>query len=120
MLQRTSYDSVTIISIDRAELLSRLREIARRIREEHPEVVDLRVFGSIARGDQVGTSDVDVLILLEGEDEMDPVERIRTFYPYFDLPIDVDLLIYTREELARRRARGDGSVERVWHESRAL
>jgi predicted nucleotidyltransferase len=73
-----------------------LREIVKQLYADYPEVVDVRVFGSIARGDQVGTSDVDVL------------------------PVGVDVLVYTREQLSRRLQAGDAFVERIWQESLAL
>jgi len=120
MLRQRSSGSVKIIFIDRDELLSRLREIARRLYVERPDVIDVRVFGSIARGDQVGTSDVDVLILLRDSELEDPVERIRSFYPYFDLPVGVDVLVYTQDQLSRRLEVGDPFVARMWRESLAL
>jgi predicted nucleotidyltransferase len=120
MLQQRSFDSVEIISINRNEVLEALRRVARRIRAQHPEIVDVRVFGSIARGDQVGTSDVDVLIVLEDGEPGDPIEQIRRFYPYFDLPVGVDLLVMTRERWTRRLQDGDAFAERVSRESVAL
>jgi predicted nucleotidyltransferase len=120
MLQQRSFDSVKIISIDRDKLLARLREIAERICVERPEVTEVRVFGSIARGDHVGTSDVDVLILLEDANAGDVVEQARSFYPYFDLPVGVDMLVFTREQLADRLRSGDAFVERMWRESQRV
>lgn len=120
MLRQRSSGSVKIISIDRHELLSRLREIVKQLYADHPEVVEVRVFGSIARGDQVGTSDVDVLIVVDSSDLGDPLERTRSFYSYFDLPVGVDVLVYTRDQLSRRLQAGDAFVERIWQESLAL
>jgi predicted nucleotidyltransferase len=120
MLRQRSSGSVSIISIDRARLLRRLRAIAERIRSEHPEVAEVRVFGSIARGDHVGTSDVDVLIVLREGELGDPIERIRSFYPYFELPMGVDLLALTRDQLRRRLEMGDAFAERMGQESKAL
>jgi predicted nucleotidyltransferase len=120
MLQHRSFDSVEIISLDRDKVLDALRRVARRIRAQHPEVVDVRVFGSLARGDQVGTSDVDILIVLEDGELEDPIERIQRFYPYFDLPVGVDLLVMTREPWAQRLQDGDVFAERVSREGVAL
>ena len=120
MRQQRSSGSVQIISINRDELLARLSAIAARICAEHPEVQSVRVFGSIARGDQVGTSDVDVLIVLLGTEQKDTLEQIRRFYPYFDLPIDVDVLVYTEDDIARRLQAGDPFMVRAWEESRPL
>jgi predicted nucleotidyltransferase len=120
MLRQRSSGSVKIISIDRDELLSRLRQIAGQIRAEHPEVVEVRVFGSIARGDQVGTSDVDVLIVLRDGELEDPMGHIRSFYPYFDLPIGVDVLVQTEGQLEHRLEAGDPFVEQMWRQSLVL
>lgn len=120
MLRQTLSGSVKIISLERNKLLSRLRAIAGQVCAERPEVADVRVFGSIARGDHVGTSDVDVLILLYDSEREDPIEQVRSFYPYFDLPVGVDLLVYTKERLARRLHIGDTFVERMWQESQSL
>jgi predicted nucleotidyltransferase len=120
MLRQKSSNSVKTISIDRDELLTRLRDIARRIYADRPEVAEVRVFGSIARGDQVGTSDVDVLIVLRNCLMENEIEQVRSFYPYFDLPIGVDLLIHTRDRLVRRLQAGDVFVKRMWQESLVL
>jgi predicted nucleotidyltransferase len=120
MLQRRSFDSVEIISIDRNKVLDALRRVARQICTQHPEVAEVRVFGSIARGDCVGTSDVDVLIVLRDGGQQDPIEQIQTFYPYFDLPVGVDLLVLTQDGLARRLQAGDAFAQRMRQESRVL
>jgi len=106
--------------LDRDELWARLRAIARRIKRDHNNVLDVRVFGSIARGDHVGTSDVDVLVVLadapEHEDLPAKIERSRLFYPYFDLPIGVDLLVYTSAEIEQ----GSPFLARIYTESVSL
>ena len=99
-----SSDSVRIISLNRDALLSRLREIAARIRRERHEVEEIRAFGSLARGDATGVSDVDVLILLRHSFESDILQRIRAFLPYFDLDRGVDLFVYTRAEFEHQLA----------------
>jgi len=115
MLHETYCDSVRIISLDRNELLAELSRIAGQIRAAHPEVADLRIFGSLARGDQTGTSDVDILIVLR-EPFGDPVEQARRFYSYFDLPVGVDLLVLDGDQVLRRQKAGDPFIRRVWQE----
>lgn len=117
MLRTRSSASVKIISIDRDELLTKLRAIAARLLAEHPEVSAVRLFGSLARGDQVGTSDADVLIVLRGEAQGDPLELVRRFQPHFDLPIGVDLLVLSEEQIARRLRAKDPFIARIWRES---
>ncbi len=113
----TSSDSVKIISLDREKLLVELRRIAVELRAAHPEVAEVRLFGSLARGDHTGTSDVDVLIVLQWTDKTDPFQRILTFLPYFTLDRGADLLVYTQSELERRLAANDRFLRRVWSES---
>jgi len=112
-----SSSSVKIISLDRDRLLADLRRIARKIYAEHPEVAEVRLFGSLARGDHTGTSDVDVVILLHHTMESDPVQRIRNFLPYFDLGRACDLLVYTLDELQERLSANNPSMQRIWSES---
>ncbi len=122
MLRQKSSDSVKLISLNQNEVLAALMDIAERIRKDHPDVSSIRVFGSIARGDHVGTSDVDVLIILNRDIHTltDRLAQIRRFYPYFDLPIGVDLLVYTQDEIERRLDAGDAFITRIWQESRPL
>jgi predicted nucleotidyltransferase len=80
-------------------------------------VTEIRLFGSLARGDYTGTSDVDVLILLDHTRETVPLQRILTFLPYFDLRRGSDLLVFTRAELEERLSANDRSFQRVWSES---
>lgn len=84
--------------------MTRLRTIASRIRNEYSQVEQVRVFGSLARGDATGTSGVDVLILLRDSTEADPLQRIRALLPYFDLERGTDLLVFTRAALEEQLA----------------
>ena len=117
MLQLRSSGSVKTISLNRDEVLASLTAIAARICGEHSEVVSIRLFGSMARGDQVGTSDADVLIVLRRAEPGDPLEWIRTFYGYFLLPIAVDLLVFSEAQVADRLQSGDPWFTALWKES---
>ncbi len=120
MLQVQSYGSVKIVSLDRARLLAELGRIADRIRREQPEVLEVRLFGSLARGSHTGTSDVDVLLVVSSTGEPNPVHRPLVFLPYFDLPVPFDLLVLTSDELRRRLSLGDPFVQRIRQDSVAL
>jgi predicted nucleotidyltransferase len=55
------------------------------------------LFGSLARGDVTIFSDIDLIIVQDtGERFLDRLER---FYTQLDLGTDVDILVYTPEEL---------------------
>ena len=120
MLQLRSFGSVKTIFVDREKVILALRAIAERVCKLHPEVCSIRVFGSIARGDQVGTSDVDVLVVLRGGERGDPLEWVRAFYPYFDLPMPVDLLVYNEDQISRRLDSKDPGFAQIWRESLPL
>jgi len=96
-----------------------LRDSAQRARDEHPEVVEVHLFGSLARGDYTGTSDADVLMILNHTPETDPIRRVLTFMPYFDVPCGVDLLVYTSAELENALAHNP-FIQRAWAESQPL
>ncbi len=113
----SSSNSVKIIYPDRNALLRRIKQIARQIKKRHPEVVSIRLFGSLARNDYTATSDADILIVLDHFPENDPHRRILTFLPYFDLRYGVDLLVYTQAEIQSRLSKGDPFVQRIWQES---
>lgn len=116
-----SCDSVTIISLQRDEILTQLRSAAQAIRAQHPEVESIRFFGSLARREETGMSDADVLIVISrGYDPGDPLQRIRTFLPYFRLPIGLDLLVYTHDELDRQLLDPRSFLHTIWAESQPL
>ncbi|RME60039.1 nucleotidyltransferase domain-containing protein [Candidatus Parcubacteria bacterium] len=116
MLQETSSGSVKIISLDRERLLARLKIIAARIYADHPDVVSVRLFGSVARGDQVGLSDVDILVVVR-EKLPNPLVEIQRFYPYFDLPVGVDILVYSEPQIQAGLQKNDPFISQVWAES---
>ena len=120
MLREISSDSVKILSIQRAELLMALEGISQQVRRAHPEVKQIRLFGSVARGDQVGTSDVDILVLLHGSGPVDPLKAALDYLPYFALPVGVDLLVVGEAQVEKRLAQADPFMQRIWGESLEL
>jgi predicted nucleotidyltransferase len=82
---------------------------------EVPEIADRHLFGSLARGDQTGTSDVDILIMLR-ESFSEPVAQTRRSYPYFDLPVGVDLLVPHCVQAVRRWEARAPFIQRFWLE----
>jgi len=87
---------------------------------ERPEVSEIRVFGSIARGDYTGTSDVDVLVILRDTPEKDNLAVIRKCYSYFDLPVGVDLIVLTEGQIKTRLEDKDPFVTQILEESYPL
>lgn len=120
MQPETSSGSVKTISLDRGEVISRLENMALRLIAEKPEVAEVRLFGSLARGDQTGTSDADVLVVLHSASSQDPHRRALAYLPYFDMERGVDLLVLTRAELDQRLVDQDRLILRILDESQSL
>ena len=83
-LRRQSCDSVTIVFLDREAAIEELRECAQRLIQDDARVLAVGLFGSLARGDAVPSSDADVLIVLETHDKGRWVDRIPEYIDAFD------------------------------------
>lgn len=96
--------SVLIKSVDPAKIRRSVDEYARRVFAEHPEVEEIIVFGSFAKGNYAPGSDVDILIVLSDSDR--PFrDRIPELLPGA-FPVGLDLFPYTRAEIASRLSPG--------------
>ena len=76
-----------------------------------PEVEEIWLFGSLARGDAVPGSDADLLLVLSSSD-LPFLERYAFYIPN-DCGVGVDVLAYTRHELALMRAEGNFFAEQA-------
>jgi len=76
------------------------------------------LFGSLARGDAVPGSDVDLLIVLAA-DERRFMDRVSDFLPDA-FPIGVDVIPWTLAELEDRVAEGDRFAMAILREGRIL
>jgi predicted nucleotidyltransferase len=85
---------------DLEESLSRIVEVL----AYRPEVHQIILFGSYARGRRDLFTDLDLLIVMESP--LDFVTRTAELYRDLSAPVDMDLLVYTPEELARNKDRG--------------
>lgn len=73
------------------------RNIADRIRAAVPEVAEVLLFGSRARGDARPDSDVDLVLIVPGEPDRRSV-AVRARRGLWGLGIGFDLLVLTRED----------------------
>jgi predicted nucleotidyltransferase len=120
MLQKQSFGSVETVALDRSSALQRLTLSAEALKRAHPEIVEVRLFGSVARGDQLGTSDADILVVIDEGPRFDPLESAREYLAYFELPIGVDVLVMTRSDVEKRLAEKDPFLSNIWPESLPL
>jgi predicted nucleotidyltransferase len=98
-MRKRSSGSVAVWSRDRTEVENSVRELAAKLRREHPEIQRILWFGSWVTGRPVPASDCDLCVVLESSDK--PFrDRIPDYLPD-RFPLDLDIFPYTREEFDR-------------------
>ena len=92
---------------NRADVIAGVRAWAGRQRQKHPELVRIGYFGSLTDGKRYGFgSDADVVAIVTQSSRERWWERPLDFDPPSDVPVDVDLFVYTEDEFETLVARG--------------
>jgi len=96
---------VRVFRLDRDAVLERLRARAERLLAEEPDVVEVRLFGSLARGDAHPGSDADLFVVVR--DGAAPFrERIPAIARHFGgVGVGCDVIVYTEGERTRLTGR---------------
>lgn len=81
----------------------------------HPEVREVRLFGSLARDERNPYADADLLLVVDDSD-LAPRDRVPRFKPV-SAPVPLDLTVCTQVELEREIAAGNPFVLRILAES---
>jgi predicted nucleotidyltransferase len=110
--------SVRVRYLDRDAVLAKLRVLAAEIGAARPEVSEIRLFGSLARGERNPFADADLLIVLDSSDV--PYRDRSPLYKPAGSPVPMDLTVCTRAELDREMAAGNRFIRRIAAESVAL
>jgi predicted nucleotidyltransferase len=77
--------------------VERLRALARRIGEDHADVREVRLYGSLARGERNPFADADLLIVVDRSDL--PYRDRSPVYRPLGSPVPMDISVPTIEEL---------------------
>lgn len=85
-------------TLDAEAVLSNLSDWARKVGQD-PNVLKIILFGSLARGDQSGASDADVLVIVERSSAGFLERPLGLEHPR--VPVPVDFFVYTAEEAAQ-------------------
>jgi len=113
MQQIKSLGSAKIISLNKEIVLREIKKIAKKIKEEEKgNILDIIIFGSIAKNNYTGTSDVDIVIILK-ESDLNFIERIVKYRKYFDLDIGVDLFVYTFSEFEKMKRENNFFIKEI-------
>jgi predicted nucleotidyltransferase len=77
--------------IDREQILRELGVLAARARREHPEILRVVLFGSLAKNTYTAASDADLLIVLKRSDErlIDRIPRFLRLFVAASIPVEV-------------------------------
>ncbi|MDW3229998.1 MAG: nucleotidyltransferase domain-containing protein [Acidobacteriota bacterium] len=80
--------------------MEELKTAAKEAGDTFPEIKEIRLFGSLARKEETGLSDVDIFIVAETEIK-NPVEKIKPYFYFFSkrLKMSLDLIVAQPEEL---------------------
>lgn len=67
MRQIESYNSAKVFYFNREEVIQKLKEVLRKIKQNYLSIKKIYLFGSMARNEHTGLSDIDLLIVSEEE-----------------------------------------------------
>jgi predicted nucleotidyltransferase len=92
-------NGVRVRFLNRNEILSRLTARAQELLLLRTDVLEVRLFGSLAKGNHAPGSDADILIVLR-DDSRRFTDRIPEFLDHFSgVGLTVDIFPYTVDEL---------------------
>ena len=112
--------NVRVFRLDTASVIARLKERAAGLVERQPDVVEVRLFGSFARGEAHPGSDADLFVVVR--DGAGPfLERIPDLVREFEgIGVGCDVIVFTESETQAARARGDAFMRAVFGEGVTL
>ena len=112
--------NVRVFRLDQEGVIARLRARARTLVESSPDVLEVRLFGSLARGEAHPGSDADLFVVLR-DGARSFLDRIPPLARHFrGVGIGCDVIAYTDSERAALAARKDAFSRAVLEEGIVL
>jgi len=97
---------VKVRFLHREEILTRVVSLAQKLLTSKADVLEVNLFGSLAKGNHAPGSDADIFILLKA-DSRRFLDRIPEFLDHFSkIGLPVEVFPYTQEEIAKMQDRG--------------
>ncbi len=91
MRQVKSLGSVKAISLDKNKIFETFINASKEATNIFPQIVDIRLFGSLYDNTYTGHSDIDILVIVNSQID-NPIERAKPYYFFFadkfDIPVD--------------------------------
>lgn len=104
MLRRFS-GSVKIAFLDRDQAIAELKERSQELLSRDSRVLAVALFGSLARGQALPSSDADIIIVLRSHPESRWFDRVPEYDECFrGTALPVEIFPYTAEEIIRLRS----------------
>jgi len=104
IVRSESFGSVTVFSLDRQLAIERLTTAAVALAGMEPEVIDIHLIGSLARGDAVPGSDADLVVRVRDDGEVAQRRPLDRGLPWSDvfvaIDLPIDLVVLTPSESA--------------------
>ncbi|MEW6066675.1 MAG: nucleotidyltransferase domain-containing protein [Nitrospirota bacterium] len=88
------------IWLDREFLLIKIKNVSEEASMVFPDIKEIRLFGSLAKGEETGLSDIDIFILAKSSED-NPIERIKPYFRFFSdkLGMAVDVIVAAEDEI---------------------
>jgi predicted nucleotidyltransferase len=101
-MPKRSSSSSGAVFLDRQQAVEEVRQAVRRLAADRPGVIEVWLFGSLARGDATPRSDADLLIVVDRDDRR-PMDRAPEFLRLLvGVGRPVDVIVATAEEWRAR------------------
>ena len=112
--------NVRVFRFDVAGVLARLRIRAHDVLERRPDVVEVRLFGSVSRGDAHPGSDADLFVIVR--DGAPPfLERLPDLaHEFGGVGVGCDVIVFTESESGELRERAGAFARAVFEEGFSL
>ncbi len=111
---------VRVFRLDREATVSRLRARAQALLDARPDVIEVRLFGSLARDQARPGSDADLFVVVR-DGAARPLERSVDMARYFSgVGIGCDVIVYTESEYRLLSGRGSRFASAVGEEGITL
>ncbi len=117
-IQRTSLSSVSVFWLNLDQVRTQLKQAVDHLVEMRPEIEEVWLFGSLARGDAAPGSDADLLIVLN-DSSLPFLDRSVRYHPD-GCGVGVDVFAYTRAEVAQMQTEGHAFLQRALAEGVCL
>ncbi|HSR12035.1 MAG TPA: nucleotidyltransferase domain-containing protein [Thermodesulfobacteriota bacterium] len=77
-----------------------MQDAAGEAARNFPEIIEVRLFGSMARGEETGLSDVDIFIAVKSGDS-NPIQRMKPYFRFFSerLDMSIDMIVALEGEI---------------------